>query len=102
MEYVIAFFISIIIYAAALWGGMKLTKVEGDFRAILLISFASSIVKLIPVIGSIASAIVLFVLICKYTDAEFWPDAVLMVIVAWALSVFAIIFIASQMACNGV
>ena len=43
----------------------------------------------IPYFGWILSLIVLLVLISKFTTAEIWPDAALIVVVAWALAAFA-------------
>jgi len=57
----------------------------------LVISLITALVGAIPVVGFILGTIVMFVLICKWTDAEFWPDAVLMVLVARAVGVFAVI-----------
>ena len=76
--------IYILIRAAFLWVGMKLTKVGGTFLAMIIISAISTFVLLIPIpfMNLVFSAIVMFVLICKWTDANFFPDAVLMVVVA--------------------
>jgi hypothetical protein len=40
----------------------------------------------IPYVGWILSLIVLLVLISKFTSAEIWPDAVLIVVIAWFLA----------------
>ncbi len=48
----------------------------------LLIAAISSAAALVPVVGWILSLVVMFVLICKWTDADLWPHAVLMVLAA--------------------
>ena len=61
---------------------MKLTRVNGTFLAVFAIALISSFFGFVPNAGGIVSAIVMLALISKWTDAEFWPDAVLLVIVA--------------------
>ena len=79
---IVVFIIRVVFFAFCLWAGMKLTKLKGDFLAMLIIAVVSALLSLIPVVGLIIGAIAMFVLICKWTDANFWPDAVLMVLVA--------------------
>jgi predicted PurR-regulated permease PerM len=68
---------------------MKLTGAHGTFMAMLLIAVISASCALVPVFGGVLSAIVMFVLISKWTDANFWPDAVLLVVVAWLVEMTA-------------
>jgi len=82
--------------AVCLWIGMKITKVEGTFIAMLGIAAISSLTGVIPMfvcfipcIGSLISLVVMFVLLCKWTDAEFWPDAIGIVLISGAVSIFA-------------
>ena len=77
---------------------MKLTKVKGDFLAMLIITAVSALLSLIPMVGWILSTVAMFVLICKWTDAHFWPDAVLMVVVAEIVGIFCGIMISSLLA----
>ena len=79
---IVVFIIRTVFSAFCLWAGMKLTKVKGDFLAMLIIAAVSALLSLIPMVGWVVGAIAMFVLICKWTNAEFWPDAVLMVLVA--------------------
>lgn len=79
-----------------LWIGMKLTNVEGTFVALFGIAAISSLAGVVPVfivpipcIGWLLSLIVMFVLICKWTDAEFWPDAIGMVLIAGVVGILA-------------
>ena len=80
--------VSILFSAFCLWAGMKLTKVEGTFLAMLIIATISTFLALIPIGGWIIGTIAMFFLICKWTDANFWPDAILMVVVARAVGIF--------------
>lgn len=75
--------------AACLWVGMKITSVDGTFITALGIAAISSLAGVLPLfiipmpcVGSLVSLIVMFVLICKWTDARFFPDAVGIVLIA--------------------
>jgi DNA-directed RNA polymerase subunit RPC12/RpoP len=76
--------------ACCLWVGMKVTDVEGTFGALLGIAAICSLVGLVPFVGGLASLVVMFVLICKWTDADFWPQAIGMVLVAGLVGIFAV------------
>ena len=79
---ILGFIVGTLFSAFCLWAGMRLCKIKGTFLALLIIAAISGLVGLIPVVGSVISLVVMFVLICKWTDAQFWPHAVLMVLVA--------------------
>lgn len=85
----LCFIIGTVFSACCLWAGMKLTKVDGTFREMAIIAAISTIIGFIPQVGWVLSTIAMYYLICKWTDAKFWPDAVLMVIVAQIISIFA-------------
>ena len=80
--FIIGFGIATLLSAICLWAGMKLTGVGGTFLGMLIIAAVTAGLDFIPSIGWIISTVVMYVLICKWTDANFWPDAVFMVIVA--------------------
>jgi hypothetical protein len=84
---IVVFIIRAVLSAFCLWAGMKLTKVKGAFHAMLIIAAVSSLIGLIPMVGWILGSVIMFVLICKWTDANFWPDAVLMVLVAEVVAI---------------
>ncbi|MHC4701648.1 MAG: hypothetical protein ACYTFQ_13870, partial [Planctomycetota bacterium] len=104
----VRFAIGTLISAFCLWAGMKITRVEGTFVAMLGIAAISSLASTIPVLlapigfmpcfGWLIGQIVMFVLICKWTDAEFWPDAVGMVLVAGLVGMFLSMFLSQFMA----
>ena len=81
-----AFIVSTLLSGACLWLAMKIIRFNGTFIAAASIAAISSLVGFLPVVGTILSAVVMFVLICKWTDAEFLPDAVLMVLVSGAIA----------------
>jgi uncharacterized protein YacL len=87
-KFILAFIVQLVISTVALWLAMKFTKEEGPFWGLLVAAFASSLVNMLPIpyVGWILSLIVLLVLISKFTSAEIWPDAVLIVVVAWGLA----------------
>ena len=89
LDIIIGLVVTIIIEAVCLWVAMKLTKVEGLFLQMLVVSAIANLVSLIPVAGWILSIAVMFFLICKWTGAKFWPDAVLVVIVAELVGLLA-------------
>lgn len=96
----IGFAIGTVFSAGCLWIGMKLTNVEGTFGTMLgiaaissLASFALAFIGLMPCVGWLINIIVMFVLICKWTDAEFWPDAIGMVLIAGVVGILARIFL---------
>ena len=98
IELALTFAVATVISAACLWAGMKLTRVDGTFLAMLIIAATSSLVGVIPHVGWLLSFIVMFVLICKWTTAEFWPDAVLMVIVANLVAIAGSVFLVGAIA----
>ena len=95
---VVAIVVGTLFSACCLWAGMKLTNVDGKFLAMLIIAAVSSLLGLIPTVGWLIGTIAMYVLICKWTDAEFWPDAVLMVVVAKAVGIFGGMFLAGLFA----
>ena len=94
---IIALSVAIVISAVCLWLGMKITKVDGTFIAMFLIATVSTLLALIPTGGWIIGTIVMFILICKWTDASFFPDAVLMVIVARGVAILGTFFLLGLM-----
>ena len=88
---IIGFFVQLIVSAIALWLAMKLTKEEGPFLGRLAAAFVASLASLLPIpyFSGLLSFIVLLILISKFTTAEIWPDAALVVVVAWGLAALA-------------
>jgi hypothetical protein len=82
---IIEFLAQVVAATVALWLAMKLTKVKGSFLSLLAAASIAALAGLIPIpyVGWILPFIVLLVLVSCWTTAEVWPDAVLMVVVAW-------------------
>jgi hypothetical protein len=86
--------LSLAIWVACLFVAMKITRVGGTIVSVLIASFGSFAVAALagyfvgPIVAMLAGTVVLYVLICKLTDAEVFPDAFLMVIVANVLFLF--------------
>jgi hypothetical protein len=105
MPTAIAFILATLLMAGCLWGGMKLTRVDGSFIAMLVVAMAANAVQLLLSqlsfrLGAVGAGVVdiltwavvvlvTLVLIHKWTSAYFWPDAVLVVLVANLLAWFA-------------
>ena len=92
MDIVISLAIQSVLLAVFFWLGMKITKVDGTFPAMIIIAVVSLLIRyLIAIVlplgfmGTIITGIITCVLISKWTDAEFYPDAVLMVVVSHGL-----------------
>jgi len=86
---IVGFIIGTLISACCLWVGMKLTDVDGDFVTMLIIAAVSSVLGLFPSVGGWLGGIAMLILICKWVDAPLWPDAVLLVVVANVVQIFA-------------
>ena len=91
-----AFMVGTMFTALALWVGMKFTGVRGSFIMLVLIAGISALFGLIPEVGWMVSLVVLFLLICKWTTADFFPDAVLMVIAANALGAIGLLLLSQS------
>ena len=88
---IIAFFVQLTVSAVALWLAMKITKEEGSFLGLMAAAFIASLAGLLPIpyFSGLFSFIVLLILVSKFTTAEIWPDAALIVVVAWGLAALA-------------
>lgn len=95
---ILLFAVSTLFMTISLWIGAKLTKIEATFPGMLVIASISSVFYLIPGIGWIASLIALLLMLKKFTTAEIWPDAILLVVAAWAVRVTAVFILALTMA----
>ncbi|MHC4204296.1 MAG: hypothetical protein ACYSTT_06570 [Planctomycetota bacterium] len=86
--------------ACCLWVGMKVTNVGGTFIAMLGIALISSLAHIVPVfiglmpcVGWLMSLIVMLILICQWTDAELWPEAIGIVVIAAVVGILVQIFL---------
>lgn len=83
-----AFLVQPLMTTFILWLAMKLIKEEGSFLGLLAATFVASFAGLLPkhYFSGLFSLIVLLILTSKFTTAEIWPDAVLIVVVVWGLA----------------
>ena len=90
---IVSFIILLVVWTVWLWVAMKVTKEEGPFLALLAAAFIAAVIDLLPIpyVGWLLPSVVLVVLISKWTTAEIFPDAVLIVLVAQLLRLLAII-----------
>jgi len=88
---ILAFLVQLVVSAVALWLAMKLTKEEGSLLGLLAAVFIASLAGMLPIpyFSGLLSFIVLLIFISKFTTAEIWPDAALIVVVAWGLATLA-------------
>jgi hypothetical protein len=89
------FVVGTVFSACCLWAGMRLCKINGMFSAMLIVAAVSSLTGLVPMVGWLISLIVMLVLICKWTDANLWPHAVMMVLVADLIGVLISAYISN-------
>ncbi len=74
-----------------LWLAAKITSVDLVLRETVIAAGGAAVVSLIPVVGWALSLVVLFVLLKKFSEANIWPDIILMVIVSRLVSFVALI-----------
>ena|GEM_PF-1033340 len=98
MTHIAAYLISSVILASTLWLAMKITSIRGSWIHLLLAAAIANLVGLIPVtiFGAFLPVIVLVFMISKLTSAEVWPDAVLMVIISWGLTLVLSMFVITK------
>jgi hypothetical protein len=92
---IVGFIIEVVVGGVFLWLAANVTKVDLSFKEILICVFAASIVAFIPTVGWIASIILLFFLLKKFSSAEIWPDILLMVLVSRLFVFMALFFFVS-------
>lgn len=95
---ILSFCVQVLFTGGVLWAALKITKTQGDFSGMLLIAFVCGLLGLHPEPwGMLASLLVMFLLIAKFTSAKFFPETVVIVLLSWILgflSKFALEFAA--------
>lgn len=87
------------LWILGLWLAKTLTGVWCTFPRLLLIAILPILVFIIPLsfmINYIIAVVIMYVLIAKLTDADFFPDAVFMVVIANILSTIMLLVIISN------
>ncbi len=88
MSIAIAFFVSTLLSVCCLWTVAKWTGARVPIVDLLIIAGLCSGLALLPTVGWILAMVIMSLLIARTTDADVWPDAVLMVVgssVIWVL-----------------
>lgn len=73
-----------------LWFAAKVTSVDLNLKETVTAAGAAAVVSLVPTVGWILSIVVLFALLKKFSQANIWPDLILMVIVSRLVAFLAI------------
>ncbi len=75
------------IYAVAIWISMQITSVKGPAGGIVAVVIVSSLLRILGGgVGIIIRVIVLGLLMSKVADADFYPDAIIVIIIAEAVT----------------
>ena len=100
MSTLFSFNLGTLVMACILWLAMKVTRVGGTFLAMVVVAIAGDLASrvagdivavvvanlvLIWAVSLVAPVVVMVEVIVRLTDAEVWPDAVLMVLVAYLI-----------------
>lgn len=93
MEILVFIALDIVFSGASLWVASKLVSVELNFVQVLIAVAAASVVAMlpIPVFGWLLSVVLLFFLLKRFSDANVWPDLILLVVVGRLVSFLALI-----------
>ncbi|MBN1008936.1 hypothetical protein [Amphritea pacifica] len=89
MDMILIVALDAVITGAILWMVSKVTAVHLSFLHTVIAAGAASLVSLIPSFGWLLSIIVLFYLLKQFSDADIWPDIILLVLVS-QLILFAV------------
>jgi len=74
--------LSLLLSSTALWVAAKIVQTEFSFQQAVIASVATTAISIIPSIGWILSFVVLFYIIKQFSDADIWPDILLMVLIS--------------------
>jgi hypothetical protein len=88
MSIALAFVVAALLSASCLWAVTKWTGVAVPLVDLLIIAGLCSGLALLPGVGWVLATVMMSLLLTRVTDADPWPDAVLMVVgsnVVWLL-----------------
>ncbi len=93
MEILVFIALDIIFSGVSLWIASKLVSVELSFVQVLIAVTAASLAAMlpIPVFGWLLSVVLLFFLLKRFSDADVWPDLILLVVVGRLVGFLALI-----------
>ena len=80
MSIAIAFVVATVLTTCCLWAVTKWTGVVVPIVDLLIIAGLCSGLAMLPSLGWVLATLIMSLLILRTTDAETWPDAVLMLV----------------------
>ena|SRR5688572_17357619 len=83
---VMAFVVGTGIRSLCIWGGMKVATVEGTYKQALVMAAVGTALSFIPWVGWVLGAAAICAMLVVWCEATFWPEAVLVVVVQWAIA----------------
>ncbi|MBN3562200.1 hypothetical protein [Aliamphritea spongicola] len=99
MDLLLSLLLDALFSGVALWLASKVLSVQLRFTEIVIAVFAASLVALLPVpiLGWVLSLVVLFYLLKHFSDADVWPDLILLVLIGRLISFLAILFLVGSL-----
>ena len=91
MEAIFYMILDAILGGLILWVASKITSVDLILKETIIAAGAAALVSLIPGLGWFLSIIILFYLLKKFSQADIWPDLLLMVIVSRGVAFLVIL-----------
>lgn len=82
MELLIYLVLDALVGGLFLWLAARITSVDLSLRETVLAAGGAAAASLVPGVGWMLSLVVLFVLLKKFSQADIWPDILLMVIIS--------------------
>ena len=90
LEYAAYFIIDVLLSAGILWASGRIMLVNIEYRWLVVAIVVASLVSFIPHIGIALSFLVLLWFLHEYSDAELWPNIILMVLLSRVFSFFTV------------
>lgn len=90
MEVILYIALDAILGGIALWIAAKITSVDISILQTVIAAGASALASMVPGFGWVLSVLILFFLLKQFSQANIWPDVLLMVIVGRLVSFVAV------------
>jgi hypothetical protein len=92
LKLIIYFLLDAVISGTILWVASKITGEKLHLKEAAIVSGGAAVVGVVPIIGWVASMIVFFYLLKQFTQANIWPNLILLVFVS-KLVALGVIFV---------
>lgn len=93
LEFSVGLAIAAVLGFTSLAIGTKIARMSLSLLELVLISVISGLFTMIPKVGFPFGAVIMLVMLSKWSDAEFWPDTFANVAVAQLLAFFGMFFL---------